>query len=136
MLKRRVANYEDLDVYKLAFQLQQQIFHVSQAWPRDERYSLTDQIRRAARSIGANIAEAWAKRRYQAHFVSKLSDADGEQNETRHWLKTALACSYINATEETEFDEDCKRIGAMLDRMIADSKSWTIGGVSRHSQTV
>ena len=128
MVKRRVASYEDLDVYELAFQLQQQIFRVSKAWPRDERYSLTDQIRRAARSIGANIAEAWAKRRYPAHFVSKLSDADGEQNETRHWLKTALACEYLNVSEHAELDETCKKIGAMLGRMMSGAKSWTVNG--------
>jgi len=128
MAKRRVASYEDLDVYKLALELQHHIFRVSKAWPRDERYSLIDQIRRAARSIGANIAEAWAKRRYPAHFVSKLSDADGEQNETRHWLRTALASRYLNTTEYAELDEACKRIGAMLGRMMADAESWTVGG--------
>jgi len=128
MTKRRVASYEDLDVYKLASELQQQIFRVSKAWPRDERYSLIDQIRRAARSIGANIAEAWAKRRYPAHFVSKLSDADGEQNETRHWLRTALVCGYLNATEHAELDQACKRIGAMLGRMMTGAESWTVGG--------
>ena len=130
MARQRVASYEDLDVYELAFELQQRIFRVSTPWPQDERYSLTDQIRRAARSIGANVAEAWAKRRYPAHFVSKLSDADGEQNETRHWLKTARACGYLNATAHAELDGMCKRIGAMLGRMMADAESWMAGGVA------
>lgn len=77
MVKRRVTSFEDLDVYKLAFELQQEIFQISKAWPKAEQYSLTDQVRRASRSIGANTAEAWAKRQYVAHLVSKLSDADG-----------------------------------------------------------
>jgi four helix bundle protein len=125
MGKRRVASFEDLDVYKLAFELQQEIFQISKAWPKAEQYSLTDQVRRASRSIGANTAEAWAKRQYVAHFVSKLSDVDGEQNETRHWLKTALACAYLDAGQHAYLDEKCKRIGAMLGRMIADADSWT-----------
>lgn len=124
MVKHRVASFEDLDVYQHAFELQQQIFQLSKTWPKDEQYSLTDQVRRSSRSIGANIAEAWAKRRYVAHFVSKLTDADGEQNETRHWLKTALACAYLVPQQHTDLDERCKRIGAMLGRMMADSDSW------------
>ena len=125
-MKRRVASFEDLDVYKLAFSLQQETFQVSKTWPKDEQYSLTDQIRRSSRSIGANIAEAWAKRRYAAHFVSKLTDADGEQNETRHWLKTALACDYLGMEQHADLDKRCKRIGAMLGRMMADSGCWTV----------
>jgi len=127
MAKRRVASYEELDVYKLAVELQQRVFDVSRAWPAEERYSLTDQIRRAARSIGGNIAESWAKRRYPAHFVSKLSDADGEQNETRHWLRTALACGYLKAGEHAELDAMCKRVGAMHGRMMVDTESWSDG---------
>jgi four helix bundle protein len=125
MVKHRVTSFEDLDVYQLAFKLQQQIFELSKTWPKDEQYSLTDQVRRSSRSIGANIAEAWAKRRYAAHFVSKLTDADGEQNETRHWLKTALACAYLGPQQHTDLDKRCKHIGAMLGRIMADSDSWT-----------
>jgi len=127
MAKLRVTSYEDLDVYKLAFEMQQAIFKISKSWPKNEQYSLTDQIRRSSRSIGANITEAWAKRRYKAHFVSKLTDADGEQNETRHWLKTALACDYLVEDEYFRFDDKCKRIGSMLGRMMADADSWTMG---------
>ena len=123
-MKRRVASFEELDVYKLACELQQEIFQISQAWPKAEQYSLTDQVRRASRSIGANIAEAWAKRKYVAHFVSKLSDADGEQNETRHWLKTALACEYIVERECQTLVAKCRAIGQKLGRMIIDADSW------------
>lgn len=127
MATQRVESYEELNVYQLAFELQQGIYRMSKAWSRDERYSLIDQIRRASRSIGANIAEAWAKRRYKAHFISKLTDADGEQNETRHWLKTALACNYLTEDEYSRFEDKCKRIGSMLGRMMADADSWTMG---------
>ena len=80
----RISSFRDLRVYKLAFELRQEIFETSKRFPTEERYALTDQIQRASRSIGANLAEAWQKRRYVAHFVSKLTDADGEQAETQH----------------------------------------------------
>ena len=75
-MTERISSFRDLRVYQLAFELQQELFEVSKAFPPEERYALTDQIRRASRSIGANLAEAWQKRRYVAHFVSKLTDAD------------------------------------------------------------
>ena len=74
----------DLDVYQLSFEVQQRIFDLSKKFPKEEKYSLTDQIRRSSRSVGANISEAWGKRRYEAHFTSKLTDADGEAEETIH----------------------------------------------------
>ena len=79
-----IRSFRELRAYKAAFELQQAIFKVTQSWPSEERYALTDQVRRSSRSIGANISEAWAKRKYPAHFVSKLSDADGELQETSH----------------------------------------------------
>ena len=82
-------SFRDLLVYQKARQLAQEIFQVTSTFPREEMFSLTDQIRRSSRSIGAQIAEAWAKRRYERHFLSKLTDADGEQQETQHWLETA-----------------------------------------------
>jgi len=124
--RKRVASYEELSVYKSALELQQAIFHVTQSWPTHEKYALTDQIRRSSRSIGSNIAESWAKRRYEAHFVSKLTDADGEQHETRHWLRTARLCGYLTDMQFSEFEDCCKKIGAMLGKMIADAKRWTI----------
>jgi len=94
-MSEKISSFKDLRVYKLAFELQQEIFETSKRFPAEERYALTDQIRRASRSIGANLAEAWQKRRYVAHFLSKLTDADGEQAETQHWLDTATACNYV-----------------------------------------
>jgi four helix bundle protein len=114
----KVRSFRELDVYKSGFQIQQHIFHISKRWTRLESYSLTDQIRRASRSVGANIAEAWAKRRYPAHFVSKLSDADGELQETLHWLDTALACEYITSREHKELIEAVTVTGRQLGSMI------------------
>ena len=119
-----VKDYEDLDVYLLAFELQQEIYELTKRFPNEERYSLTDQIRRCSRSIGANIAEAWAKRRYKAHFISKLTDADGEQLETRHWLKTALKCGYIMTDEYQKLVSKCHEIGKKLGRVMIDADKW------------
>ena len=94
-MAKRIERFRDLEVYKKAFALQQEIFELTKSFPKEELYSLTDQMRRASRSVGSNIAEAWQKRRYIQHFVSKLSDSDGEQAETQHWVDTALACGYI-----------------------------------------
>jgi four helix bundle protein len=87
-MAQKISSFRDLNVYQKAFKLQKDIFELTKEFPAEERYSLTDQIRRSSRSIGANIAEAWQKRLYPAHFVSKLTDADGEQAETQHWLDT------------------------------------------------
>jgi four helix bundle protein len=92
---KKVDSFIDLEVYRSGFVLQQAIFEASKKWPRNEDYSLTDQIRRSSRSVGANIAEAWAKRRYPAHFLSKLTDSDGELQETLHWLLTARDSGYL-----------------------------------------
>jgi four helix bundle protein len=114
-----ILSFQELRVYQQAFELQQAVFEISKRFPIDERYSLTDQIRRASRSIGANISEAWQKRRYVAHFLSKLTDADGEQAETQHWLETARACNYVSEKEHHQLLEKCKRIGQMLGTMMA-----------------
>jgi four helix bundle protein len=89
-----------------------------------EDYSLTDQIRRSSRSIGANIAESWAKRRYPAHFLSKLTDADGELQETLHWLKTAKACEYVSAADHERLIPQLQQIGRLLGSMINRHESF------------
>ena len=116
----KIRSFRDLKVYQISFSLQQEIFEKSKSFPKQELFSLTDQIRRSSRSIGANLAEAWHKRRYQAHFVSKLSDSDGEQAETQHWLDTALACKYISVDEHTQLMGKCVQIGRMLGKMMAN----------------
>jgi len=115
-----IRSFKDLKVYQKAFLLQQEIFQTSKGFPKEELYSLTDQIRRASRSIGANLAEAWHKRRYPAHFVSKLSDSDGKQAETQHWLDTALACKYISEDVYRNLMNKCMEIGRMLGKMMAN----------------
>jgi four helix bundle protein len=114
----RISSYRELNVYMLAFELQQEVFELSKSFPKEEKYALTDQIRRSARSIGANIAEAWQKRRYEAHFVSKLTDADGEHAETEHWLITAKACGYLKDPQTEVLLEKCRQIGRMLGSMM------------------
>lgn len=93
-----VRSYRDLEVYKTAFKLQQDIFKVSKMFPRDEMDSMTDQMRRSSRAIGANLAEARAKRRYEAHFLSKLTDSDGELQKATHWIDSAFACEVSHRT--------------------------------------
>jgi four helix bundle protein len=124
MMSERIETYRDLNVYKKAFELQQEIFTITKGFPTEERYSLTDQIRRCSRSIGANIAESWQKRRYVAHFVSKLSDADGELAETQHWLDTSLGCGYITVQEHRRLLQRCKEIGKMLGKMMQEPEKW------------
>jgi four helix bundle protein len=99
-----VTHFQDLRVYKSSRSIAKKIFNLTKSWPREERYALTDQIRRSSRSVGANIAEAWRKRRYVAHFTSKLSDSDSEVAETQSWLDDALDCSYISAEVFKELD--------------------------------
>ena len=116
----KIESFRDLIVYQKAFDIQQQIFKVTKNFPKEEIYSLTDQVRRSSRSIGSNICEAWQKRRYMAHFVSKLTDSDGEQAETQHWIDTAFACKYITAEMQDQLLTKCREIGKMLGSMIAN----------------
>ena len=124
--KKRAETVEDLEVYEAAFDLQQEIFQLSRKWPVDERFSLTDQIRRSSRSVGACLAEAWAKRRYKAHWTSKLTDADGELGESRHWLRTAKACGYITVATHDGLKEESKVIGRKIGNMIANADQWIL----------
>jgi len=111
-------SFRDLVVYQKARQLQREIFQLTLTFPKEEKFSLTDQIRRSSRSIGANIAEAWAKRRYEKHFLSKLTDADGEQFETQHWIETALDCEYLNQPQAKTLMTKCEEIGRLLGGMM------------------
>jgi four helix bundle protein len=111
-------SFRDLVVYQKAEKVSQAIFEISKGFPKEETYSLTDQIRRASRSIGGQIAEAWAKRRYARHFVSKLTDADAEQMETQHWVDEAYDCQYLDAKQAKELTEELMQIGRMLNSMI------------------
>ena len=120
----KVNSVRELDVYQAAFGLQQEIFNASKSFPKEETYSLTDQIRRSSRSVGANLSEAWAKRRYPAHFLSKLTDSDGELQETHHWLDTAEACGYLTTEKLTSLREQTESVGRQLGAMINKHESF------------
>ena len=100
------------------------IFEISKGFPKEEKYSLTDQVRRSSRSVGGQIAEAWAKRRYEKHFVSKLTDADGELQETQHWLLSALDAGYVTADQVRLIDGELSEIGRMLNSMMEKADSF------------
>ena len=114
----QINSAKDLTVYKKAYDLAMQIFIISRKFPPEERYALTGQIRRSSRSVCSNLREAWAKRRYPAHFVSKLTDSDGENGETDTWLDLAKDCSYISESEHKELQAECEEVGKMLGSMI------------------
>ena len=114
-------SFKDLVVYQKARQLARDVFQISKRFPREEAFSLTDQWRRASRSIGGQIAEAWAKRRYVRHFASKLTDADAEQQETQHWIIVSLDCEYITRDEAKSLGSLCQEIGRMLNEMIENA---------------
>jgi len=113
-----------LIVYAKASGVAVGIFAVSKSFPKEAMYSLTDQIRRASRSIGAQIAEAWGKRRYPRHFVSKLTDVDAEQLETRHWVRVAASCGYLTAEQKRCFVGDLAEIARLLHAMIGKANTF------------
>jgi len=114
-------SFRDLEVYKLSRELAKEIFQISKTFPKEETYSLIDQVRRSSRSVGAQIAEAWAKRRYEKHFTSKLTDSDGEQQETQHWLETVYDCNYIDKSTLNNLLKRYASVGKMLNGMISKS---------------
>jgi four helix bundle protein len=118
-----LASFRDLEVYKLARQQAKRLFLISQSFPKEERYSLTDQVRRSSRAVGALIAESWARRLYKAAFINKVNEAMGEAMETQAWLDQALDCAYLDAPLHAELDKEWHHISAMLNRVIecADS---------------
>ena len=116
--------FTELAVYQKARTLARDVFRVTKKIPREQAFALTDQWRRAARSIGAQISEAWAKRRYVNHFVSKLSDADGEQMETQHWTITAYDDGYITREEARQIGEQAQEIGRMLGDIMKNAESF------------
>ncbi len=121
-----IRSAKDLTVYKKAFELAMSIFGASKKFPNEERYSLTSQIRRSSRSVCLNLREAWAKRRYEAHFISKLSDCDGENAETETSLDFALSCGYITTEEHEAFTEQCSEVGKMLGSMLRNPEKFLL----------
>ena len=124
--KTNIRHFRDLEVYQLAMDSAMRIFELSKQFPAEEKYSLTDQIRRSSRSVCTNIAEAWRKRRYPNAFVSKLSDSDAEAAETQVWLEFAFKCGYLNQTVVKELDRAYDQIMGKLVNMLTRPEQWTI----------
>jgi four helix bundle protein len=124
----KVADYKQLRVYQLAFETAMDIFTASKKFPAEEKFALTDQIRRSSRSVCANIAEAWRKRRYEAAFVSKLSDSDTEAAETEVHLDFALRCGYLDSPAHAKLHDHYDHICRQLTKMMDDAPSWCGNG--------
>jgi four helix bundle protein len=123
---KRVQRHTELDVYRRAFEAAMTLFQLSKTFPAEERYSLTDQVRRSSRSVCANLAEAWRRRRYEAAFVSKLSDSESEAAETQVWIQFAVKCGYLNREAGKQIYEEYDAILAQLVTMIHNSQDWIL----------
>lgn len=121
-----IRSYRDLRVYESSMNSAMRIFEITKNFPAEEKYSMVDQMRRSSRSVCANLAEAWRKRRYPAHFISKLSDCESEAEETRVWLEFALRCKYISEETFQELDGTYDLIIGQLVKMISEPEKWTI----------
>jgi four helix bundle protein len=122
----RLNSAEELDVYKIAYDLAMRVFELSRSFPPEEKFALTSQIRRSSRSVCLNLREAWTKRRYEAHFVSKLTDCDGENSETQSSLSFAKDCGYITAEQFEELHTLFRNVGKMLGRVISNPHPFLI----------
>ncbi len=120
----KIRTHQDLDVYKLAFELAMEIFKLSKSFPKEETYSLTDQIRRSSRSVAANLAEAFRKRKYPKHFVSKLSDCEAEAAETQTWLEFSWQCEYIDMDTYKRLNEKYNHVLGKLVNMSLHPEKW------------
>ena len=120
-----IRKYKDLRVFQLSFEAGMEVFERTKRFPKEETYSLTDQIRRSSRSVSGNIAEAWRKRRYPKSFISKLTDSEGEAVETQVWLDYALECQYITPEQHTILHDKYEHILAMLTNMSTKPEQWT-----------
>lgn len=125
----KIETAKDLEVYQVAYRLAMQIFEVTKQFPQEERWALTSQIRRSSRSVCLNLREAWAKRRYEAHFVSKLTDCDGEANETDTSLDFARDCGYIDSSVHAELADQNRSVGRMLGSLIKNPSSFLISDI-------
>lgn len=123
-LTMAAQTFRDLTVYKKAFSLAMEVYKISKTFPAEEKYSLTDQIRRSSRSVCSCTGEAYRKRQYEAHFVSKSSDADMENTETRVWLDFSVACDYISKDVWSKLDEQAIEVGKLLNHMIENPKKY------------
>ena len=123
---QNIRSYKELRVYQAAIEAAMRIFEITKRFPTEERFSMVDQMRKASRSVCANIGEAWRKRRYPAHFASKLSDSEGEAEETRVWLDLAFRCKYMSEEKASKLDQTYDGILGQLVRMIERPEQWSI----------
>lgn len=130
-MTNKINSHRNLEVYQIAFESAQQIFEVSKSFPKEEVYSLTDQIRRSSRSVCANLAEGWRKRRYKAAFISKLSDAEAEAAETQVWIEFAVKCKYLKREAAIPIFQTYESVIKMLVAMISHSEKWVIEDVNK-----
>jgi four helix bundle protein len=126
MTRESFKNHKDLEVYKMSFESAMLIFELSKKFPIEERYSLTDQIRRSSRSVCANLAEAWRKRRYEGAFIAKLSDSEAEAAETQTWIEFAVQCKYLDVEAGRDIYRKYNSILGMLVTMINNSEKWIV----------
>lgn len=126
MTRELLKTHKDLEVYKMAFESAMQIFELSKKFPVEERYSLTDQIRRSSRSVCANLAEAWRKRRYEGAFIAKLSDSESEAAETQTWIEFAVQCNYLDVEIGRDMYRKYNSILGMLVTMINHPENWIV----------
>ncbi len=131
MEKKLIKTHRDLEVYKTSFDVAMQIFEKSKTFPAGERYSPTDQMRRSSRSVFANLGEAWRKRRYEASFISKLSDAEAEAAETQVWLEFAVRCGYVGVEIGEEFLASYENIIGKIISLIKNPQPWLLPGAKR-----
>jgi four helix bundle protein len=124
MNKEAIKDHKDLGIYKIAFEAAMKIFELSKKFPVEERYSLTDQIRRSSRSVCANMAEAWRKRRYEAAFIAKLNDSEAEAAETQTWIEFAVKCNYMNVEVGREIYANYNQVLSGLVNMINNPSPW------------
>ncbi len=129
----KITRHQELEVYKRSVAAAMQIFDLSKSFPKEEIYSLTDQIRRSSRSVSANIAEAWRKRRYEAAFVAKLNDAEGEAAETQTWIEYSVNCLYLDREIARGLYREYDEILAMIVAMINDPHKWILPSGRRKS---
>lgn len=125
-MKERIKRHTDLEVYRRAFDAAMRVFEETKSFPVEERYSLTDQVRRSSRSVCSNLAEAWRKRRYEAAFVSKLNDSEAEAAETQTWIQFAVECSYLSRDPGADLYSQYDRVIAMIVHMVTHPKDWTL----------
>ena len=124
MTKRPIQSHRELEVYQMAFETAMRVFEVTKRFPLEERYSLTDQIRRSSRSVCANLAEAWRKRRYKRAFVLKLNDSEAEAAETQTWVEFSVKCGYLDAGVGRELYREYDHILGKLVKMIVNPSPW------------